>query len=189
MSAFNTPPIQWEQIENTLHDWFSKYADVIAIWGSQDAPQPAYPYGTLEIIDGPHALGSMAEQQIEIDDPENKVTTRYFRQLQFTVRGEVHACPNTAGTITEARRRLSEAQAALELPQVHEVMFAAGIVLEDEGTIQTVNFTLEDTWINRCVLDLTFRVVSHIAVETEGTIDGLEVTWDNVDTFTLSRDE
>lgn len=62
-------PITWGTIENGIHAWLSGATGLTTIWENQSAPQPAFPYASLQVTNGPMKIGGADEQRAVTSSP------------------------------------------------------------------------------------------------------------------------
>lgn len=62
-------PIDWNAIEDGIHAWFSGATGLTTIWENQSAPQPDFPYASLQVTSGPTRVGGADEHRYNTDYP------------------------------------------------------------------------------------------------------------------------
>ena len=71
-------PINWRAIRVALWQWFTETAGCETIWADQNAPQPAYPYASINLLPGTLEFGALDEERILSDGSLQKVGPRDF---------------------------------------------------------------------------------------------------------------
>jgi len=155
-------PIQWRAIENVIHFWMSESTGLKTIWQNQDAPQPTWPYATLNVIAGPLKVGQDGVRY-EIDG--DNLNACYNGMREFTVSCQVDGGPR-GKCETEAREFLTAAQFALGLPKYRDRFREVELsVVDDNGPVQSFDLVVGETWITRSTLDIRFYTAANL-IET-----------------------
>jgi hypothetical protein len=146
--------MNWTTIQNAIHDWFETATGITAIWADQNAPEPGYPYATLNIISGPIKVGM--DELVQSEDLTRagnvKVTPVAHDATTYTdtINGTAYSYLSGAGaTVAEICAGLVAAITAGSQP----------VTATDHGTYYTVEtneageiFTLvvdaNQTWVN-----------------------------------------
>ena len=176
-------PIDWEDVENALHRWFTDSTDLeCVIWGNQDAPQPPYPYGTITIITGPTKVGGIDEtlQEALADPlppaPELPIELIKAGPREITLSCQVNVGPpddNNPGM--HSRSIITAAQAALGLPSFSASLRKAGIAVIEELPIAEFSIQIADLWVSRSQMDVRFGLISVVREESP-IIETVEIT-------------
>lgn len=162
--------LDWAAIETALVTWVRTASGVTTILAKQKAPQPALPYCTVAIIDGPRKFSGV--------DPVDMVTNLgnpLGQEIEMTVRAEreitVSVQAFTAGAIgaAPARDLLHKASVALVLPSGHDTLFAAGLTVIEAADIQALDAVMETAFEGRASMDVRMYL-KDLAVEKTGYI-------------------
>jgi len=163
-------PIDIGSLQDAVHAWFSEATGLFTVWRDQSAPQPEYPFGTLQIISGPNPLSPTWEKRIEtlVGQPQGEeIKITVCNQCTFDV-----SCQAFVG-MSEARdpsinalNFLSKAQTALNLPSVQSGFTLANIAYNRVTPVQSINEIIADSFISRANIDVTFNAVLSLAEYT-----------------------
>lgn len=162
-------PIDWPEIESALHRWFAESTGVQIIWANQDATQPAYPYGTLNVISGPTKIGGVDENRCVIRDGQAILQTLGQREITVSCQLNVGK-PNTHNPEMHSRALMSRAQSALDMQSFRAELRAAGLSVIEEQAPANFDLQVADKWISRTQMDVRF----HITICIEEDIDTIE---------------
>lgn len=181
--GLSTLPIDWEDVENALHRWFSDSTDLsCVIWGNQDAPQPPYPYGVITIIAGPTKVGGIDETRQEpVADPLPAAPAFPIELLKVGPREITLSCqinvgpPDDQSPANNSRSMMSAAQAALGLPSFTDPLREAGLAVIEELPIGEFNIQIADIWVSRSQMDVRFGLTSSVREESP-IIETVEIT-------------
>jgi hypothetical protein len=142
--------IDWATIKNGLWAYCVDVSNITWIWSNQDAPQPPYPYGVLDIPTGGDTV-----QQDELRFYPDTEETHAVGLRSFNVTLQVNVGPPDARNHSrDGRAILSDLQAAFRLPRRAEQLKAAGVSIYNESTITQLSLVVADTWISRAELGL-----------------------------------
>ncbi len=173
-------PINWKLIRDTLWQWFAESAGVETIWEDQAAPQPAYPYASLNILPGTLNFGALDETRIQSDGSIELVGPR-----DFVLSCQVHVGPtDSSDPYCDARMRADAAVATLAIPQYQYALRRANLGLRERGQVQMLDLEVGTEWIKRSQVDIRFGTMSSVAVsdwpnlEDPGWFNKVEVSSD-----------
>lgn len=179
----NPPLIEtmdWRRIRDTLWQWFRVVSGCETIWADQAAPQPAYPYASLNILPGILATGALDEERIQ---PDGSLLITGPRD--FILSCQIHVGPTASqDPYCDARMRADAVVSSLGLPQFREDLKRANIGLRERGDVQMLDLVVGTQWIKRSQVDIRFGTVSNVLVadipslEALGYFDKVEVSSD-----------
>ncbi len=168
-------PIDWETIENALHRHFEDATGIQFVWADQRAPQPEYPYGSLNILPGSTALPVLDGQFIKPDG-----SIKLVGQRDFTVSAQIHVGPPDSTTPRcHGRALMYAAIAALDLPLTCEAFREAGIAIRQKGQPNDLDIEIGGEWISRTQADIRIgvaAVLQDIPATQPGWFDKVEVS-------------
>lgn len=162
-------PIPWQTVEDALYDWFNGVTGLATIWSEQDAPQPPYPYASINVIAGPTKVAGQDEQRITYDGGQpagQEVGIEVAGLREMTLSCQIHVRQQDATPANHARDLMSRAQSSLGLPSVLSALQVAGLSVIEEGPVQNVSQVIEDTWIARAMMDVRFGLASSVEERT-----------------------
>jgi len=153
-------PINLEEFENAVHDWFWNATGLQTVWQRQSAPQIEYPFGTLLITSGPVPAAPGWERSHNYDGSRplgQEIEFEVRVPCSFTVSCQAYVGKPEANDPTKnAMAFMTKAQTALSLPSFHEAFRAANIsVIRPEG-IQNLSEVIEDAFVSRANMDVIF---------------------------------
>lgn len=173
-------PLDWRQVQNTLRDAFRAASGLSSvIWARQNAPQPARPYATLQVIAGPLRLGALDEENdvYQAGNAAGEEIEQTFKgQREFTLSCQVFA--DTTADAGTAYDYLSRAMSGLSLPSAQSLFVNVGLAVVSANGIQDLSALLETKWQSRAQMDVRFRIADSV-VEKTGYIATVEPdpTW------------
>ena len=166
-------PINWRLIRDTLWQWFSEAAGVDTIWEDQAAPQPPYPYASLNILPGATDFGALDETRIQTDGSIWLVGPR-----DFVLSCQIHVGPTASDDpFCDARIRADSAVACLAVPEFQYALRQANIGLRERGQVQMLDLEIGAEWIKRSQVDLRFGTMSVVKVADWPNLS--EIGWFN----------
>lgn len=153
--------IDWRTVEDALYDWFSTSTGLETVWEDQRAPQPTYPYASLNVLPGTSPMGAQSEHITEAD---GSITMR--RQRDFTLSCQVHVGPTGANTPEcHARTLVDTAIMTLDSPVQAQLFSSAGIGIRGPlGEPQDLDLEISGEWISRTRVDIRFGVASTLNI-------------------------
>ena len=153
-------PMDWRLIRDTLWQWFSEIAGVETIWEDQAAPQPAYPYASLNILPGTFATGALDEERIQADGSLWLVGPR-----DFVLSCQVHVGPTASDDpYCDARIRADAAVASLAIPEFRQALKRANLGVRDRGQVQMLDLEIGADWIKRSQVDIRLATMSVVKI-------------------------
>ncbi len=173
----DTIAINWENIQNALYNWVSSKTDIAWIWANQDAPQPSYPYGVLNIISGPVKIGFDELRYLVSDD---KLDLDVVGNRQFTCSLQVNIGPPDADVLPnyDSRALMSYLQATLGLPSVQDLFRTANFSVINAPVAEQFDQVVADFWISRTQMDLICQTTSCITETDTDAFDKVKVSSD-----------
>jgi len=170
-------PIAWDDVEDAIYDWFVAATGLATIWSEQDAPQPPYPYASLNITSGPTKVAGLDETRTTYDvgqllGQEIGIETAGLREI--TLSCQIHARQLDATPANHPRNLMSRAQSSLGMESFLSGLRVAGLSVIEEGPVQNVSEVVEDTWITRAMMDVRFGLAASVE-ERVGYIKDTEV--------------
>lgn len=173
MSAPLFVPIDWRLIRDTIWQWFSTVSGCETIWANQDAPQPAYPYASLNILPGTLENGALDEHRMQDDGSIVIVGPR-----DFVLSCQIHVSPGDEHDPNSGARVRAEAiNTSLSIPGFLADLGAANIGLRERGAIQNLDLVVGTEWVERTQQDIRFGTMSQ--VDTSVWPDLADVGWFN----------
>lgn len=164
-------PIDWRLVRNTLRNWFAMVSGCETIWADQTAPQPSYPYASLNILPGTLDHGALDEERRQPDGTLLIVGPRDFvLSCQIHVGG--HAADDPA---CDARMRADAIVSSLGIPRFQYDLRAANVGLRQRGQIQMLDLVVGTQYIKRAQVDIRFGTMSN--VDTDVWPDLADVGW------------
>jgi hypothetical protein len=153
-------PIDWRSIRDTIWEWFTEMSGCETIWADQSAPQPAYPYASLNILPGSIEFGALDEERIQSDGSLLLVGER-----DFVLSCQIHIGPECSNDPScDARMRADCVVASLALPQVRNLLGSANLGLRERGQPQMLDLVIGTEWIKRAQVDIRFGTMSEVAI-------------------------
>jgi hypothetical protein len=173
-------PINWRLIRDTLWQWFTEVSGCETIWENQNAPQPAYPYASLNMLPGTLSFGVLDEERIQADGSLVLTGPR-----DFVLSCQIHAGPTTTDDPDcDARTRAHAILASFAVPQYQAAFQSANIGIRDRGQVEMLDVVIGTEWIKRAQVDLRFGTMSFINISDwpnladPGWFDKVEVSSD-----------
>lgn len=173
-------PIDWTRIRHTLWQWFAEVSGCETIWADQAAPQPAYPYASLNILPGTLETGAFDEERIEADGSLLITGPR-----DFVLSCQIHVGPDAANDpACDARIRADAIVASLGTPLFQNELVAANVGLRERGPVQMLDIEIGAEWIKRAQVDIRFGTTSNVDISVwpdlakVGWFDKVEVSSD-----------
>ncbi len=176
-AAVSVPPVvDWRAIEDAIREWFETSSGLQTIWEDQRAPQPSYPYASLNRLPGSSAMPVKSEQ---IQKADGSIALR--RQLDFTVSCQIHVGPPGATTPEcHARSLIDTAVAHLDTPGQSEKFEDVGLGLRGPlGEPEDLDLEIGGEWISRSRVDIRFGVASvlqNVPATQPGWFDKVELS-------------
>lgn len=171
MTAPAFVPIDWRRIRDTLWQWFAEVSGCETIWADQAAPQPAYPYASLNILPGTLGAGALDEERIQADGSLLITGPR-----DFVLSCQIHIGPDAASDpYCDARMRADAIVASLSLPQFRDALTTANLGLRERGDVQSLDIEIGTEWLKRAQVDIRFGTTSN--VDTLAWPDLAKVGW------------
>jgi hypothetical protein len=164
--------VNWEQIQNAIHQWACSVTDITWVWANQDTAQQDYPFGAISMVSGLLKTG-LDEIRWDPDEERNLHTGPREFTLGFQVSvGE----PNSNQRPDEsAESILATLQSSIGFEATREILFAANVALIEELAIVPLDLFIGSDHISRAQLDLRFGTQATLA-EAIDPIETLEVT-------------
>lgn len=172
-------PIDWGLIRDTLWQWFTTTAGCQTIWADQNAPQPAYPYASLNLLPGTLEFGALDEERILDDGSLQLVAPR-----DFVLSCQIHSGRYSDDPSCDALSRATSVIASLGVPQFQAELSAANIGIRERGQPQMLDVLVGTEWIKRAQVDLRFGTMSVVEVRDwpdlsdPGWFDKVEISSD-----------
>lgn len=155
--------IDWRDVRHAIWDWFSAATGLETIWADQNAPQPSYPYASLNLIAGSIPMGARDEEQWTTDGG-----VRIVGQRDLTVSCQVHAGPKREALRTiDALALVHEAISSLARPDVKQSFAEAGLGVRERGTPQSIDILVGADWISRQNFDLRLGLASVVDIDPD----------------------
>lgn len=180
------PPVDWRLIEDTLQAWFAKSTSLPeVVWANQKLAQPAYPYGTLNIIAGPTRLAPSDEFRYVAEDLTETGEELEFvltGTRQFTVSCQINVGPDGYNDPDcNGRALMGSAEASLELALHREAFRTANMAMVRVGPMQDLSLEVNGEWISRVQMDVEFATTSNVTERTTyiETLDDVTGTLDD----------
>lgn len=152
-------PIDWRLIRDTLWRWFTEVSGCETTFAGQNAPQPAYPYATLNFLPGTNELGVLDEERILSDGSLGLVGQR-----DFVLSCNIHSGPIARDANCDAMSRAHTVIASIAIPQYRDAFVAANVACWDRGQPQMLDTVVGTEWIKRAQFDLRFGTMSYVVV-------------------------
>ena len=153
-------PIDWTLIRSTLRQWVADVSGCEVIWADQAAPQPSYPYASLNILPGTIELGALDEERMQADGSLLITGPRDFvLSSQIHVGGTCAADP-----AANARMRADALVSSLQIPQFRTDLRAANLGLRERGQPQMLDLVVGTQWISRAQVDIRFGTTSNVDI-------------------------
>lgn len=153
-------PIDLQTFEDAVWEWFKTAIENEVIWAHQSTPRPDYPYGSLNIIAGPIAVGPFERKiSTDLNRPAGEEILFEIRvPCTMTVSCQAHVnIPDTRDPTVYARTLVSRAQARLYLPSVQEAFKAANCAVQRVGSLTNISAVVNDGNVSRVGMDVTFN--------------------------------
>lgn len=173
-------PIDWRTIENALHTWFSSTTGLETIWSNQDAPQPEYPYATLNIVAGPTRVSphdesrTLSEDLSGVTNVGQEIELGFMSPRMFTVGCQIHVGPPAdSDPDCDARAFMSSAEAQLNLPSIQAGFKAANIAFVRTNNVNTLDLVVNGEFISRVTMDVEFATTS-LVTERDTYLEGVK---------------
>ncbi len=171
-------PIDFQTFENSVHEWFSFSSDLLTVWRRASAPQPEYPFASLMTISGPTAAAPLWNLQEDYD--VTRAAGKEIRTVASVPCLIVVSCQTYVDQRDSripqyaANSFMRKAQAGLTLPSVHAHFRSDGIAVTNYGPIQNIDQLIEDAWVSRANMDVTFGATLSVE-EFDGYIASFEL--------------
>lgn len=152
-------PIDWALIRDTLWQWFSDVSGCETIWADQSAPQPAYPYGSLNILPGV-LTNTLDEERIQSNGDLLLVGER-----DFVLSCQIHVGPDASNDpYCDSRMRADAVVSSLAIPQYRQALRAANLGIRERGVVQMLDLEVGTEWIKRAQVDIRFGTMSNVLI-------------------------
>jgi hypothetical protein len=163
--------MNWELIQDTLHDWAAAQLGISVIWADQDMPRPAFPYATLKII----ADGGVGVDEVRYDDPGGASSLNQFvvGQRQFTLSVQVYS--RSKWPTQNAKFYLSKLRNALRKPTALALLAPADVKVIGPEQSQDLSGVGDGAMESRASLDIRMAASTKTADGTESYIRKVEV--------------
>lgn len=170
-------PINWPEIQQALHAWFTGVTGLLTVWANQNTPDK-FPHAVLN-ISGPTKIGGSDEVRYRTDvtKPEGEeigIEVVGLREISCSCQVVVKE-PDSADPTKDPRHHLSIAQSSIGLPAVLQAFSTAGLAVISAGGIDVVNERDDGTSIARGNLDVRFGLSSYLEERT-GFIKRVEIS-------------
>lgn len=177
-------PIETATVARAIQTWLAGEVGR-AIWANQKAPQPAFPYGTVQVL-GVRRVGPRDAVRRTVDPtrvPPNDVVEERFGPREVVVSVNVYSRQPTAdapydwdsGALALSSRALS----SLSRSDVVSTLRAAGLGVSTMSEVRDLDFLSDDSWVERRQFDVTFLTGSSDAgalyAATVGKIEVIEM--------------
>lgn len=161
-------PIDWRTIKDALVRWVTDATGLeVTVWGNQNAPQPAWPYVSLQRLPSPTELGVLDDEQWTADGE-----LQIVGQREFVLSMQVHVGPpENVDPDCDGDNIANAALSALALPATKEDFRLAGLALRDRGQPQPIDLLVGATWISRVLVELRFGIASVLNPTTSPALD------------------
>ncbi|MCK5603480.1 hypothetical protein KAR91_16465 [Candidatus Pacearchaeota archaeon] len=158
--------IAWTSIKVALHTWVSGQSGITTIWANQNAPQPATPYITLNIISGPVKIGG--SDTMFWDDVNDVFVLGGERQFTLSIQSF------GAGGL----QAMSDLLTSTEIPPVITDSFTDnGLAVGNNPAITDLTQMLSTTFEERKSMDVIFY-----------TMDNTELTMTYIESVELNAE-
>lgn len=179
-----TEPVDWAVIDDALFDWIIGALGLEndqCLWAKQNAPQPRYPYVTLDHPGFADEPGTLDETRTSTDlgqpaGEEIELLTTGPREFTLTV--TAHVDDRTGGAHdanANAEALLSKAHSSLGKQSVLDALAAAGIALIERMAVLDTSVVVNGEWVSQASMDVRLRVTSNVTERT-GYIDKVAVS-------------
>lgn len=171
------PGLDWSAIEQALVDWLHTETGLPVIWLDQTGPRLTTDFIGLSLAQG-GSIGLPAERR-QGDNPNpsgqggDEVEIDIVQRLRLSLTIQAFTASVTGSAC--ARAQLIKAQTAIEKPSRRAALRAAGLVLEDRGTVQNTSGLLQTRFEGRALLQMSFSATD-LASEFTGYIATVNVT-------------
>ena len=168
--------IDWRNLQEVIAAWFRSGTGLQTVWEDQRAPQPSYPYASLNIAPGSSNMPTRSEQIQKADG-----SIKLKRQTDFTVACSIHVGPPSA-TIPKCHSRslIDTAIMELDAPEQADKFRAAGLALRGPlGEPQDLDLNVGGQWISRSPVDIRFgvaAVLENVPATQPGWFDRVEIS-------------
>ena len=164
--------VDWLTIQNTIYTWLANTTGIDVSEEDQRAPQPSYPYVTINFLPGIAPRAVRDERRQKADG-----SVAIVGQRDFVASIQIHV--NSNDPQIHARTRLDSAVASLETPGVDQLFESVGLAVREKGQPQDFDLVVGSEWISRSQVDIRFGVASvleNIPETTPGYFDKVEVS-------------
>lgn len=180
MSLRTTPAqagVDYQAVEDAIQKWFRDATGVDVLWSDQDIPQPEWPYGTLNAIDGPDKIGGEDNVRLTTDLTQagQEVQQEHNGPRQMIVSCQViQGPPDTHNPDCHARRLATGAQAALSLDSINAAFNAVGLAVVEVSSLTSIPVDVGGEKTSRSIFDVTFAFTSSVT-ERVGYIENATI--------------
>lgn len=176
-------PIDLEVFQDAVHSWFSGSTGLFTVWRRQNAPQPSYPFAALQITTGPTPLAPQWEQRFSTNLSRplgQEVQTIVCVPCSMVVSCQAYVDTSDARDPNySAVMYIARAQSALSLPSYLAALRADNISVISPGVVQNIDELIEDAFVSRANLDVTFGTTLTLE-EYTGFIEKVHATSTNL---------
>lgn len=171
--------IAWETVEDSIRDVAVEHTEIEWVWANQAAPQPEWPYGTLNVIAGPDPIGTLDEDRRVNETGGDDVVLTTVGMREMTVSHQISV--DTIDPNCHARALMTRLQAALGRESVLTKLYnAANIALIERLPIVSLDLVVGGKWVTRVSMDARYRVTSKVEediqsirqIKITGTVTG-----------------
>jgi hypothetical protein len=152
-------PIDWNLIRDTLWQWFTEAAGCETIFADQNAPQPAYPYASLNFLPGLTEFGASDEERIQPDGSLALVGRRDF-MLSCQIHGGTYSSDANCDPLSRAFAVI----ASTAIPQYLNAFIAANVAVWNRGQPQMLDVQVGTEWVKRALVEIRFGTMSYVNV-------------------------
>ncbi|HKL77614.1 MAG TPA: hypothetical protein VJ985_04510 [Gammaproteobacteria bacterium] len=151
-----------------LRQWVADRTGLTAIWQHPNAPRPARPYASLQVINS----ARVALPYTTPPDAEGTVDVQAQREVTISI--QIHEAADTADP-RAALQRAESLRDSLELPGVRDYLAANGWALRDTELLADTPELVDTAWEPRATFDARF---GHTVTQSDdaGLIESAEVT-------------
>lgn len=183
-------PFDRRAVEDALYAWATAAAGAAVRWTEQRAAQPRPPYVTLAITgietDAPFERRHDGEPADPTPGAEVEIT--YCALSRIVVSVNAYGLSNDPRS--DARAIMDKLAASLHLDGAASGLAAAGLALVDTSQVRSLDFLVDDAFVSRTQLDVTFAVAQNVT-ERIGYIGQVDITNEDLgmDPFTVDLDD
>lgn len=173
--------INWQDIENGLHDFVNVNTGLVTRWVHEDLIQANQPFCMLSILSGPtREYAAPDEERIEYDggatEGKEIIQSRHSWQ-KMTV--NIQCFSNSLLPTQSAQYYLTLLHGILHFPMYKTALENAGLTVVRENGITDISDVEADKFVSRASLDIEFRLSLNVIPPADmgtGYIKTAEVT-------------